>query len=224
MWALCLLIHEESKQGNKIITEKSVFNLYLLLYQLYYVLLIVIIHPAVSWVSQLVRIASSSCLSSNSESEWNFVVVIFRWRVSCAHQTADWTTCTRSYKNWRLTSWWKEGKKTKVCKKNTQLLEAPFLSELPLCAYRDSFECWRPKPVRNSCVWTACQCALQKSWFHCWLCEAGGSTSDPGVHQDLVVVAAWFSSFQICASHNRSMFVGAFKQAVFFRSKEGWFG
>lgn len=74
--------------------------------------------------------------SSNSVSECSveFVVVIFRWRVSCAHQTADWTTCMRSYKNWTLTSWWKEGKKTKVCKKKPQLLEAPsslsVLSEL----------------------------------------------------------------------------------------------
>lgn len=182
-------------------------------------------HPTVSWVSQLVRIASSSCLSSNSESEWNFVVVIFRWRVSCAHQTADWTTCTRSCKNWTLTSWWKEGKKTKVCKKNkknpTQLLEAPFLSELPLWAYVGG-----PNLYAMNCL-SMCSAeklisllALRGWWQHLW----------PGAHhlsrpcRRGRLVFPLYKYVQATIEHNRSMFVGAFKQAVFFRSKEGWFG
>lgn len=180
-----------------------------------------------SWVSQLVRIASfssfatrsTSCLGSNSESERSVefvVVVVFRWRVSCAHQTADWTTCMRSYKNWTLTSWWKEGKKTKVYQKkknnNAQLLVAPsslsFLSELTETVLN----------VGGPNLY-AVHLGMFLNCFVNVLCRRTDFTV--GHH------LSWppcFSSFQICASHNRSMFVGAFKQAVFFRSKEGWFG
>lgn len=179
-----------------------------------------------SWVSQLVRIASSSCLSSNSESEWNFVVVIFRWRVSCAHQTADWTTCTRSYKNWTLTSWWKEGKKTKVCKKNNKKkTRSTPGGPLPLWASSLSL------PRR---FWMlAAQTCTQFMYLNC-LCSAEKLISLlalrgwwPGVHhlsRPCRRGRLGFPLSKYVPSHNRSMFVGAFKQAVFFRSKEGWFG
>lgn len=156
-----------------------------------------------SWVSQLVRIASSSCVGSNSESEWNFVVVIFRWRVSCAHQTADWTTCTRSYKNWTLTSWWKEGKKTKVCKKKQQK--------------KNPLNSWRP-PSSLSFLSELTETVLNVGGPNLYavhvfellvnvLCRKADFTVGsarlvagcPPLVETLSSWPPWFSSFQICA-------------------------